>query len=113
MPDSPVNRSQMPVWLRLLLGLIVVANLVTIVGAINNLHLQLAPALTSLTDLPLSPASQLISASAAVIVFAALLIACQRRIWTAYTLVAPLLTLYALFGLAWNLLLTRSTYSRA
>ncbi len=97
-----------PIWLRALLGLIVVMNAITIVGALNNLQLA-----SALPELPVSPVVQLCGALVAFILFAGLLIGCQWRIPLAYRAVAPLLTAYALWGLNWNAWLTRSTYSQA
>ncbi|HLY26011.1 MAG TPA: hypothetical protein VKQ72_06710 [Aggregatilineales bacterium] len=104
---NPPRLRAAPIWLRALLALIVMLNIVNIVGALINF--RIAPALP---DVSVSPLAQLLVACAFLLIFARLLIGLQRRTPSIYTAVAPVLTLYALFGLAWNLLLTRATYSR-
>jgi hypothetical protein len=96
-----------PIWLRALVTLLAAVNVATIIGALINL--QIAAAVPSVS---VSPLAQLAFGGVWLVIFVWLLYGMQRRMLRVCAAVAPVLTSYALIGLAWNLVLTRSTYSR-
>ncbi len=104
---EPGQQLPAPIWLRALVALIVAINIISFAGAFNNFQI-----VSALSGLPVSPVAQLIFSGVFLLAFLLLLVGLQQRRVTALAAAAPLLTIYALSGLAWNLLLTRSTYSQ-
>src|SRR5258708_6920756 len=93
-------------WLVGVLLALCAANVLTIAGT--------ASALTSgsLPDLPFAPGVRLLLASAWIVIFALLLAGLIRRRRMAFTWTAPIITLYGISSVVWNILFARSDYSR-
>jgi hypothetical protein len=95
-----------PIWLLILLAALVAANVYTIVGTIDN-----AGMIASLS-LPFAPGMRMAIAAVWILLLSALLIGLVRARQYAFIWAAPLLTLYALVGLAWDGIFVQSSYSR-
>ncbi len=95
-----------PIWLLILLAGLVAANVYTIVGTMDN------GAVIASLSLPFAPGIRMAIAAVWILLLSSLLIGLVREKHYAFMWAAPLLTLYALVGLAWNGIFVQSSYSR-
>lgn len=95
-----------PIWLLILLSALIVGNGYVIIGTMQDAANNAAPAL------PFAPSIRIILAVIWMMLLVAVLLGLLRGHPTAFTLVAPLLTVYGAIGLVWNALYAQSSYGR-
>jgi len=96
----------MPLWILLLTAGLIIANVLTVTGSWANTSM--------FGDLPLSypPALRQIAALVWIGMFALLLFGLLRKSRRAYAAAAPLISLYAAFGLLWLVVFAQADYDR-
>jgi membrane associated rhomboid family serine protease len=105
-PERSVADHKAPVWLLAGIGALIVVNLLDAIGTLDVVPQYQALAIA------FSPVLKMAVAGAWAAVLAALIIDLLRRRRWAFRWAGPMLTAYALAGLAWQLLFARSDYGR-
>jgi hypothetical protein len=95
-----------PTWLLAVLLALCGANVLTIAGTASALVSGSVP------DLPFAPGVRIALAAAWIVIFALLFAGLIRRRRMAFTWTAPIITLYGVSSVVWNILFARSDYSR-